>query len=98
MHARDLVANQVTYLKSLLASRPAEMSAENLRPTYLTLQHLQEAALPYSTQDSMRQLRLTLEAWLKEPSSIGFGAVQDVLQALHEVLAVLGPGTPPQYA
>ncbi len=97
MHTRDLLANQVTYLKSLLASRPAQMPAENLRPTYLTLQQLQEAPLPYAALDSLRRLYQTLENWLKEPAWVGLGAVQDVLETLGEALTVIGPGTPPQY-
>jgi hypothetical protein len=98
MHTRDLLANQVTYLKFLLASPPEQMSAENLRPTYLTLQQLQGAPLPYPALDSLRRLRQTLETWLKEPSFVGIGAVQDVLKTLGEALTVLGPSTPPHYA
>ncbi len=98
MQARELLANQVTYLKYLLASHPDQVPAENLRPTYITLQQLGDDDLPVTTMDTVYRLRHTLETWLTHPRSVGASTVQEVIQVLHEALTGLGQANPPQYA
>ncbi len=98
MQARELLANQVTYLKYLLASHPDQMPAENLRPTYITLQQLRDGSLPHTTMMAVHRLRRNLENWLTQPGLIGIGAVQDVLQVLREALVVAGKASPPEFA
>lgn len=98
MQARELLVNQVTYLKYLLASHPDQVPVENLRPTFVSLQHLGDDELPHGTTATLHRMRHTLEFWLTQPGSLGVGAVQDVLKVLREALTVLGPANPPQYA
>lgn len=96
MNAQDLLANQVTYLTYLLSRQPARIEAENLRPTYVSLQQVRESDLSEPALGHIRRVRPMLEEWLRLRRPVRLYAAQAVLAALRQALAVMNGASSPR--
>lgn len=76
MHASEVLANQVTYLTYLLSARPQKVDSEQLRPTYLNLQYVQDDELSESALALIRRARPLLTRWLERKTPIHRRAVE----------------------